>query len=96
MISTLPVKDSALSDAVADDLKSGRRTVFAGMLANVALAVITIRKDGETYSAASILDVLTANLDCGAEITVEADGPDAEEALQRLGALLEEFKTQEG
>jgi len=58
-------------------------------------AVIHIRKDGETYSAASILDVLSANLDCGAAMILQADGPDAEQALERLAALLEEFKTQE-
>lgn len=58
-------------------------------------AEIRIRKDGETFSAASILEVLSANLDCGAAITVEAEGPDAEQALERLAALLEEFRVQE-
>ncbi len=58
-------------------------------------AEITIHKDGEDYSAASILDVLSANLDCGSEMVVRAVGADAEQALQSLGALLEEFKTQE-
>ncbi len=58
-------------------------------------ATITIRKNGETFSAASILDVLSANLDCGSAFVLEADGPDADTALQRLLQLLGEFKIQE-
>ena len=56
---------------------------------------VTICKGEEVYSAASILEVLSANLDCGAAITIEAIGPDAEEALNRLERLLHHFKEQE-
>jgi len=56
---------------------------------------ITIRKEGEAFSAASILEVLSANLDCGSRIELEAIGPDAEEALDRLAKLLVVFKEQE-
>ena len=56
---------------------------------------VTICKEGETFSAASILEVLSANLDCGARITIEAVGDDAEDALNRLESLLHEFKEQE-
>ena len=58
-------------------------------------ATIVIRKDGEEYSAASILDVLSANLDAGSRMLVAADGPDAEQALGELATLLEQFATQE-
>jgi len=58
-------------------------------------STIVIKKNNETFSATSILDVLSANLDCGSSMILEADGPDAETALQRLGQLLHEFKTQE-
>ena len=58
-------------------------------------STIVIRKDGEEFSAASILDVLSANLDCGAHMTVNADGPDAEAALDALTALIEQFQHQE-
>jgi len=58
-------------------------------------STITIKKDNETFSAASILDILSANLDCGSAFLLEADGPDAESALQRLLQLLQEFKVQE-
>lgn len=56
---------------------------------------VTIFKDGEVYSAASILEVLSANLDCGSRLELEAVGPDAEKALERLSGLLVEFRAQE-
>lgn len=56
---------------------------------------VTIRKGEEHFSAASILEVLSANLDFGAKITLEAIGSDAETALDRLEALLVEFRAQE-
>ncbi|HEY3901742.1 MAG TPA: HPr family phosphocarrier protein [Chthoniobacter sp.] len=56
---------------------------------------ITIRKGDEQFAANSILEVLSANLDCGSRITIEAIGPDAAKALDRLGELLVVFKEQE-
>lgn len=56
---------------------------------------ITIRKGDEHFSAASILEVLSANLDCGSKITLEAIGTDAEPALDRLEQLLVVFREQE-
>ena len=56
---------------------------------------ILIRKAEESFSAASILEVLTANLDCGTRVVLDAVGPDAEQALDRLEALLQEFREQE-
>lgn len=56
---------------------------------------VTIRKGEEVYSAASILEVLSANLDCGAQIVIEAVGPDEAEALDRLERLLHHFQEQE-
>lgn len=56
---------------------------------------ITIRKNGEEYSASSILDVLSASLDCGATMLVIADGVDAEAAIEKISRLLEEFRRHE-
>ena len=56
---------------------------------------IVILKDGEQYSAESILDVLSANLDCGSRMILTAEGPDAGEALAQLGELLVQFERQE-
>lgn len=50
-----------------------------------------VKADGR-YSAASLIDILRANLDCGATATLEAHGVDAEEAIDRLEALLAEFR----
>ncbi len=56
---------------------------------------VTILKNGGTYSGSSILDVLSANLDCGSALTLRADGPDAEQAIERLAGLMVEFLRQE-
>lgn len=56
---------------------------------------VTIRKGAENFSGGSILEVLTANLDCGTHVLLEAIGPDAAEALDQLEELLQEFKRQE-
>jgi len=58
-------------------------------------STIMIRKDGAEYSAASILDILSANLDCGSRMTVIAEGRDAEEALNQLSELMVQFQKQE-
>ena len=44
-------------------------------------STITICKGEENFSAASILGVLTANLNCGDRVVLEAVGPDEQEAL---------------
>jgi phosphocarrier protein len=56
---------------------------------------IWIVKEGERFSAGSLIDVLRANLDCGATAAIEAHGVDAEEALEDLEKLLAEFHEKE-
>ncbi|MEA3207095.1 MAG: phosphocarrier protein HPr [Chthoniobacter sp.] len=56
---------------------------------------ILIRKGEEHFAASSILEVLSANLDLGCRVTLEAIGPDAAAALDRLEELLIEFREQE-
>jgi phosphocarrier protein HPr len=56
---------------------------------------IWVVKDGKRYSATSLIDILRANLDCGATATLEAHGVDAEETLQDLERLLAEFHHKE-
>jgi phosphocarrier protein HPr len=43
------------------------------------------------YSASSLIEVLRANLECGASATLQAYGVDAEEAVERLEKLLGEL-----
>jgi phosphocarrier protein HPr len=56
---------------------------------------IWVIKEGKRFSAASLIDVLRANLDCGASATLEAYGVDANEALEDLEKLLAEFHEKE-
>lgn len=56
---------------------------------------LTIRRGAARYSCMSILEVLTANLDQGAIFTLEADGPEAEEAVREFAAMLVRFKEEE-
>lgn len=57
---------------------------------------VEILKDGESFSAQSILDVLTANLRRGSIFTLRATGGDAEEVLAKLSELLKEFHRRDG
>jgi len=43
------------------------------------------------YSASSLIEVLRANLECGASATLEAHGVDAVDAVERLEKLLGEL-----
>jgi len=52
---------------------------------------IWIVKNGERFSAASLIDVMRANLECGATAILEAKGVDAEIALEKLATLLPEL-----
>jgi hypothetical protein len=54
-----------------------------------------IWKGEDNFSAARLLEVLTANLDCGARVILEAVGPDEQEALNELEALLLRFRDEE-
>jgi phosphotransferase system HPr (HPr) family protein len=62
---------------------------------NNCQATVVIHKGDAQFSAASIIEVMTANLDCGERVVLEAIGPDAEQALDQLEELLKEFKRQE-
>jgi phosphotransferase system HPr-like phosphotransfer protein len=62
-------------------------------VANSFRAEITLIKDEQRFSAASLIDVLRANLDCGASAMLEARGADAEAAITRLEKLLVEFRS---
>jgi len=47
------------------------------------------------YNAGRIMDLLMANLDCGATFTLEAEGVDAEAAVDRMEKLLVELRDAE-
>ena len=68
---------------------------FVRAVQKFSKCTVTIEHKGVIYSAASILEVLSANLDCGSRIVLEAVGPDAESALAKLQRLLHDFRDQE-
>jgi phosphocarrier protein len=63
--------------------------------ANVFRSEIWIIKGEERFSAKSIIEVLTANLNCGNTAIIEADGPDSETAVAGLAKLVSEFRDED-
>ena len=63
--------------------------------ANVFRSEIWIIKAQERFSAKSIIEVLTANLNCGNTAIIEADGPDSESAVAGLAKLVSELKDED-
>lgn len=55
-------------------------------------AEVWLVKNEERFSARSLIEILRANLLQGATATLEAQGRDAEEAVERLSRVLQEFK----
>ncbi|CAI8222805.1 MAG: Phosphocarrier protein NPr [Alphaproteobacteria bacterium] len=51
-------------------------------------AAISVSKDGESVNATSIMGLMMLGAACGTQITVSASGPQAEEALTALTALV--------
>ena len=56
---------------------------------------IWLVREGKRFSGSSLIDVLRANLDCGATATLEAHGVDADEALEELAKLLSKLHEKE-
>jgi phosphocarrier protein HPr len=50
---------------------------------------ITVSKDGQCVDARSIMGLMMLAASLGSEIKIEAEGPDAEEALRAILALVE-------
>jgi phosphocarrier protein HPr len=57
-------------------------------LANSFAAEIALAKDGLDVNGKSIMGVMMLAAECGSSITIRADGPDAEQAVQALAELV--------
>jgi phosphocarrier protein len=57
-------------------------------LAIVYNAAITVRREDEAADATSLMDLMMLGAGLGAEIEVEAKGPQAEEAVEAIAALV--------
>ena len=70
--------------------KTGMHVRPAGALAKLCQRFesdITVSKDGFEVSGKSVLGLLTLEAPCGTKLAVNAEGPDAEEALRAIGEL---------
>lgn len=63
--------------------------------ANAFRSEIWLITESGRFSALSLLEVMRANLDCGAVAALEAVGPDAEAAISRLVKVIREMKDYE-
>ena len=72
--------------------KYGMHVRPAGLFANTASryeADIEVEKDGNVVSGKSIMALMTLEAVCGTVLKVSASGPQAQEALDELSALVE-------
>lgn len=60
--------------------------------ANSFRSEISFIRDGNRFSATSVIDLLRANLERGAKLTLEAHGVDAEEAVAAMEKTLSELR----
>lgn len=51
-------------------------------------SVVTVRHGERSADAKSVLMVLSLAAECGARVRIEAEGPDAADAVRALGGLL--------
>ena len=59
--------------------------------ANSFRSELWLVRDGTRFSATSVIDILRANLERGAKLTLEARGTDAAEAVAALEKVLSEL-----
>jgi phosphocarrier protein HPr len=57
-------------------------------LANSFSSAVELAKDGLAVNGKSIMGVMMLAAECGSAITIRADGPDAEQAVQALVDLV--------
>ena len=60
--------------------------------ANSFRSELWLVRDGTRFSATSVIEILRANLERGAKLTLEAHGTDAEEAVAALQKVLSELQ----
>ncbi|MBA3936995.1 MAG: HPr family phosphocarrier protein [Planctomycetes bacterium] len=53
------------------------------------VAEITIAKDDMVVNAKSVLELLMLAAECGSQLIISADGPDAKQATEALAKLVE-------
>lgn len=57
-------------------------------LAGRFASTVTVHHDGRSVNGKSIWDLMLLAAECGSQLTLEVDGPDAPQAIDALSALL--------
>lgn len=57
--------------------------------ANRFVSEIFVAKQGKSVNAKSIMGIMSLAISSGTEITLRAEGPDAEQAVKRLAEMVE-------
>jgi len=65
---------------------------FVSLAKTFESAIELENEDGKKVKGTSLLKLLSLGVKKGAKITVHAEGPDAEEAVEKLSHLLENLK----
>jgi phosphocarrier protein HPr len=65
-------------------------------LARTFESAVTVTKEGRTANAKSLIGLLKLGVGAGSTITLGAEGPDEQAAVDALAALLSEFAESEG
>lgn len=63
--------------------------------ANAFRSDIWLVKEGKRFSATSLIDVMRANLECGATANLEAHGVDAEKAVEQLDRVVQQLRDED-
>jgi phosphocarrier protein len=82
---------SAAKQQVTIENETGLHARPASLLVEEAeryQAQVQVVKDGQEVNAKSIMGVMSLGAEAGAEITIQADGTDAEEAVKSLVKLV--------
>ena len=70
-------------------------TEFVRSALRFKTTTIRLHKGDQTFVATSILEILSAELDHGTVFTLEAEGPEAEEAVEVFTALMQRIRDEE-
>jgi len=82
----MPSVNAVIADPVGLHARPAADFVRA---ANTFSSTITVTCAGKSANAKSILQIISLNARQGANVTITADGPDADDALRALAVLLE-------
>jgi len=86
------MSNSPISRVVTIENEQGLHARPAEMFARLAAkfeSKIEVLREGDRVNAKSIMDLLTLGAAKGTELVLEADGPDAQAAIEALAELVE-------